>query len=157
MIIRMQFENTNTSEYSSIKDFLRWLCDKIYIYLSREANRKKIELRIKYIENISWIEWTEAKTLTAGEILQAIKSSFKIRRKNLTWEIYFDNKIKIPHTNTPLIKLISFIEFGDENVAGTGMFQYVRRKFTHKQLNAWWVGYYMLKEGKYPKSRIISD
>lgn len=157
MIVRMQFQDLTDDEHKLIRGFLKWLCEKIFIYLNRDANRKRIRMRLEYIKKLGWISWTDTKDITEDEILQAIKQSFRIRKRKLTWYIEFDDRVMIPHTRTPITKLIRFIDHGDGIVAGTGMIQFVKRQFNVIQLNKWWVGYVMLKLNVYTKGKIISD
>ncbi len=157
MIVRMQFQDLTDDEHKLIREFLKWLCEKIFIYLNREANRKRIRMRLEYIKKLGWISWIDTKDITEDEILQAIKQSFRIRKRKLTWYIEFDDRVMIPHTKTPITKLIRFIDHGDGIVAGTGMIQFVKRQFNVIQLNKWWVGYVMLKLNIYTKGKIISD
>ena len=46
---------------------------------------------------------------------------------------------------------------GDNKVKGTGMIQFLKRRFTFRQLNKWWLGYVMLKTNTFSSGRIISD
>lgn len=157
MLVRMQFEGLDSSDYGMIGDFLNWLCDKIKIYINSESNRRKIELRLDYISKQKWIDWIGVSYLTTDEIIATIKQSIKWRRRKLTWEIYFDNRVMIPNTRTPITKLIAFLDHGDNRVKGTGMIQFLKRRFTFRQLNKWWLGYVMLKTNTFSSGRIISD
>lgn len=156
MLVRMQFQNLNDEEYKLIRSFLEWLCEKIYIYLKRNANLERIEMRLDYIKKARWIHWTDD-NITTSEIIEAIKESLKVRKKKETWEIYFDNRVMIPHSSIPITKLLAFIDNGDNVVKGTGMIQFIRRNFNHKQLNKWWMSYIMLKRQEFTDGKIISD
>lgn len=157
MIVRMQFQDLTEEEHSMIRGFLEWLCDKIFIFMNREANRKRIQIRLDYIKKVKWIQWVDSKDITVNEILSAIRKSLKIRKKKLTWYIEIDNRVMIPHTITPISKLIRFIDHGDGIVAGTGMIQFIKRQFNAIQLNKWWIGYIMLKLNVYSRGKVISD
>ncbi|WP_304393361.1 hypothetical protein [uncultured Clostridium sp.] len=157
MIVRMQFQDLTEEEHSMIRGFLEWLCDKIFIFMNREANRKRIQIRLDYIKKVKWIQWVDSKDITVNEILSAIRKSLKIRKKKLTWYIEIDNRVMIPHTITPISKLIRFIDHGDGIVAGTGMIQFIKRQFNAIQLNKWWIGYVMLKSNVYSRGKVISD
>lgn len=157
MIVRMQFQDLTEEEHSMIRGFLEWLCDKIFIFMNREANRKRIQIRLDYIKKVKWIQWVDSKDITVNEILSAIRKSLKIRKKKLTWYIEIDNRVMIPHTITPISKLIRFIDHGDGIVAGTGMVQFIKRQFNAIQLNKWWIGYVMLKSNVYSRGKVISD
>ena len=157
MLVRMQFQDLTDGEHKLIKEFLKWLCDKIFIYISWEANKKRIQIRLEYIKKAKWIQWADTKNITVDEILLAIRKSLIIRRRKLTWYIEFDSRVRIPHSITPITKLIRFIDHGDGIVAGTGMIQFIRRQFNAIQLNKWWIGYIMLKLQRYSKGKIVSD
>lgn len=157
MLVRMQFENLTDDERDRIRDFLNWLCEKISIYMNRDANKRRIDARLNYIKRARWIEWISSKDITTDMIMASIKKCFKIRKRKETWEIYFDNRVLIPNTRTPITKFLKFIDNGDNIVKGTGMIQFIRRKFNHVQLNKWWKAYIMLKTSSITKGKIISD
>ncbi len=157
MLVRMQFENLTDDERDRIRDFLNWLCEKIFIYMNRDANKRRIDARLNYIKRARWIEWISSKDITTDMIMASIKKCFKIRKRKETWEIYFDNRVLIPNTRTPITKFLKFIDNGDNIVKGTGMIQFIRRKFNHVQLNKWWKAYIMLKTSSITKGKIISD
>ena len=157
MLVRMRFENLTETERSYIRDFLKWLCEKIFIYLDRAANRRKIEARLNYIKRVRWIDWVGERDITTDELMQSIQKCFKIRKRKELWEIYFSDSVLIPNTRTPVTKFLRFIDHGDNIVKGTGMIQFIRRKFTHLQLNKWWQTYIMLKTSAYSGGKIISD
>ena len=157
MLVRMQFENLTDVERDRIRDFLNWLCEKIFIYMNRDANKRRIDARLNYIKRARWIEWISSKDITTDMIMASIKKCFKIRKRKETWEIYFDNRVLIPNTRTPITKFLKFIDNGDNIVKGTGMIQFIRRKFNHVQLNKWWKAYIMLKTSSITKGKIISD
>lgn len=157
MLVRMQFENLTDDERDRIRDFLNWLCEKIFIYMNRDANKRRIDTRLNYIKRARWIEWISSKDITTDMIMASIKKCFKIRKRKETWEIYFDNRVLIPNTRTPITKFLKFIDNGDNIVKGTGMIQFIRRKFNHVQLNKWWKAYIMLKTSSITKGKIISD
>ena len=157
MLVRMRFEDLSEEEYGMIRGFLKWLCEKIFIYLDRTANRRRIESRLEYIKRAKWIDWVGPRDITVDMLMQSVQQCFKIRKRKSIWEIYFDDRVMIPNTRTPITKFLRFIDSGDNNVKGTGMIQFIRRKFTHIQLNKWWVTYIMMKTSTYTKGRIISD
>lgn len=157
MLVRMRFENITEAEQNMIRGFLNWLCSKIFIYLNRPANRKRIEARLDYIKKVKWINWVGPKDITIDDLMSSIKKCFKIRKKKELWEIYFDDRVMIPNTRTPVTRFLRFMDSGDNLVKGTGMIQFIKRKFIHIQLNKWWVTYVMLKTSVYTSGRIISD
>lgn len=157
MLVRMRFENLTDDEYKMIRGFLNWLCEKIFIYLNRDANRKRIEVRLEYIKKARWVDWVGSKDITVDDLMVAIRQCFKVRKKRLIWEIIFDNRVMIPNTRTPITKFLRFMDNGDNLVRGTGMIQFIRRKFTHLQLNKWWKAYIMLKTSTTTDGKIISD
>lgn len=157
MLVRMRFENLTDDEHEMIRGFLNWLCEKIFIYLNREANRKRIEARMSYIQRARWIEWTGSKDITVDMLMDAVKKCFKVRKRKMIWEIYFDNRVLIPNTRTPITKFLRFIDNGDNLVKGTGIIQFIRRKFNHIQLNRWWKTYILLKTSTTTDGKIISD
>lgn len=157
MLVRMRFENLTDGEREMIRGFLNWLCEKIFIYLNRDANRKRIEARLGYLKKARWIEWVGSKDITVDMLMINIKKCFKVRKKKSIWEIYFDNRVLIPNTRTPMIKFLKFIDSGDNIIKGTGMIQFVKRKFNHIQLNKWWKAYIMLKTSTTTDGKIISD
>ena len=157
MLVRMRFENLEEAERGMIKDFLKWLCEKIFIYLDRVANKDRIEARLSYIKRVRWVDWTGSKDITVDDLMIAIQKSFKIRKRKEIWEIYFDDRVMIPNTRTPITKFLRFMDNGDNIVKGTGMIQFIRRKFTHLQLNRWWKTYIMMKTSTITNGKIISD
>lgn len=157
MLVRMRFENLTENEYKMIRGFLKWLCEKIFIYLNRAANRRRIEARLEYIKKVKWIVWTGSKDITVDELMNAVHKCFKVRKRKELWEIYFDDRVMIPNTITPITKFLRFLDNGDNIVKGTGMIQLVRRNFTHIQLNKWWKSYILLKTSIVSNGKVISD
>lgn len=157
MLVRMRFENLDEPELKYIKGFLNWLCEKIFIYLNREANRKRIEARLEYMKKVRWINWIGSKDITVDMLMKSVQQCFKIRKRKEIWEIYFDDRIMIPNTNTPITKFLRFIDSGDNKVKGTGMIQFIRRRFNHVQLNKWWQTYIFMKTCTLTHGKIISD
>lgn len=157
MLVRMRFENLTDNERSMIRGFLNWLCDKIFIYLNKDANRKRIEARLEYMKKVRWVEWIGSKDITVDMLMEAVRKCFKIRKRKELWEIYFDNRVMIPNTRTPITKFLRFMDNGDNIVKGTGMIQFIRRRFNYMQLNKWWKAYVMLKTSTMTNGKIISD
>lgn len=157
MLVRMRFENLDEQELQYIKGFLNWICEKIFIYLNRVANRKRIEARLEYIKKVKWISWVGSQDITTDMLMNAIQQCFKIRKRKEIWEIYFDDRVMIPNTRTPITKFLRFIDNGDNKVKGTGMIQFIRRRFNHVQLNKWWQTYIFLKTCTLTNGKIISD
>ena len=63
----------------------------------------------------------------------------------------------IQNKNTPITKFLRFIDNGDNKVRGTGMIQFIRRRFNHVQLNKWWQTYIFMKTCTLTHGKIISD
>lgn len=90
-------------------------------------------MRINYLYQVKWIDWINTKYIDTQSIMEAIYDSFIYKqRKDNTWIIEIDNNIKIPNTYTSIGKLIRFLNSGDINLKGTGMFIAASKHFNHK-------------------------
>lgn len=159
LIIQYQFTNITSQENELIPEFNEWLCNQMFDYINTKINRKKISLRISYLYKVSWVKWlSHRKFIDVQSIMQAIYSSFKATEyKNNLWKIEVDDNILIPNTTTSIARLIRFINFGDINNRGTGIFTNLQAKFNHQFLNGMWRIYITRKLGMVSQVKIISD
>lgn len=160
MLIRQfQFTGIAEEELEIIPDFCEWLCQQMYSYIDNKINRRKIQLRLNYIYQVSWIEWKKNKYIGVSEIMEAINKSFSYEEyRNNTWKIQTNSKVLIPESNTLMDRLIRFIEFGDQHQRGTGMFTGLKKHYDASKLNTLWRMYKSYRLGTYLSDvKIITD
>ena len=160
MILQFQFTNLEENEKEIIPDFCEFLKSLMLAKLNTKINRKKISLRLKYLEEeVSWINWNGSKkydTTTSDLIDTIIKSIRAVPYKNNLWKIEVDGNILIPNSYTSIDRLVRFLNYGDIKCRATGMFTNLEHEYRHQKLSAMW-NYYVMKElGYSPSSRIIT-
>lgn len=160
LIIQFQFsEVDNEDEYNLIPDFCEWICEQMYQKLDTKINRRKIQLRIKYLYNVSWIHWIKKpKFIDTQTIMETIHKSFKYEqyRKGI-WTIRTDINVTIPGTNTSADRLIRFIDYGDNVMHATGMFNKLKGDFGFQNLNNLWRLYCLDNLGYLSETKITSN
>lgn len=67
-----------------------------------------------------------------------------------------DNHIILKNTNTVIDRIIRFLEFGDNNYLGTGMFNNLKNYYNTSNLNSYYKLYCMDKLGYITNTKIIS-
>lgn len=140
MLIRQfQFTNVSDEELDYIEDFCEWLCQQMFGYINTKINRRKIQLRINYLYKVHWIDWKKSSYIDVDSIMKAIDESFSYEEyRNNVWKIQTNSKVLIPGTLTLMDRLIRFLDFGDSNQMGTGMFSSIKKHYDAKQLNNMW-------------------
>lgn len=158
LILQFQFTNVRDDELNIIPEFIEWISDQIFQYINTSINRKKIQLRINYLYQVKWIDWINTRYIDTQSIMEAIYDSFTYKqRKDNTWIIEIDNNIRIPNTYASIGKLIRFLNSGDINLKGTGMFTAASKHFNHKKLNNLWQIFAMRTLGSMTKVKIIAE
>ena len=160
LIKQIRFENLNDDEVNIIPDFLEWLILQIYSNLNNTMNRRKIKTRSQYLLKVSWINWkSKNKEIDLQDLMQAIFDSFSYEKNRInTWSLKTNNHIMIPNTNTSIDRFIRFIEYGDANLKGLGIFSKLINAYKSNKLNTLWnifttdqLGYFNIN------SKLISD
>lgn len=139
MIIKFQIINTTRKEKQIMPQFCRFLIDKIYEELNTPLNRRKIQLRINYMYKTKWITWSSKKYTDVQTIMDNIYKSFKYNKlRNNVWVIDIDNVMVLKGTLTPISRIVRFINSGDININGTGMFSKIENKYRSTELVVLW-------------------
>lgn len=159
LLLQFQFTNITTDELNIIPEFCNWLCDQIYTKINTSINRRKIQLRLKYLYNCSWIHWSDKKFNTGVlDIMEAIYDSLTYTPyKNNLWKIHTDINIRIPNSYTAVDRLIRFLNYGDTYYKATGIFTKLQKEFNHQKLNSLWKIYVMNRLGIMSSVKIISE
>lgn len=157
MILQFQITNQTEEEQELIPEFCKWLIDKIFTEINTKLNRRKIQLRIKYLYEVPWIKWTSRKYVDTETIMNTIYKSFTFKqyRYNI-WKIDTNIDIRIPGTTTSITRLIRFINSGDTNIAGTGMFSTIENKYRASELMSLWRIFILDNLSELTNSKIIT-
>jgi len=160
MILQFQFTNLEDNEKEIIPDFCEFLKDLMLAKLNTKINRKKISLRLKYIEEeAKWINWDNNKKYNTSvtDIIESISQSIiAVPYKNNLWKIEIDGNVLIPNSFTSIDRLARFLNYGDIKCRATGIFTNLEHEYRHQKLNAIW-NYFIVKElGYNPTSNIIT-
>lgn len=147
VILQFQFTNITDEEAKLIPEFCNFLKIKIISELNTKVNRKKVQLRLKYIqEKATWISWQKGKKyeLSIKDIFDTISQSMIYKAyKNNIYKIEIDSNMLIPYTYTSIDRLVRFLNFGDNECYATGIFTNIEHKYNHNQLYVLWA-YYVL-------------
>lgn len=141
LLLQFQITNLTEDERQLIPDFCEWLCTQLYSTIDTKINRRKIQLRMKYLMSVSWIQWNKSKKYetTVLNIMQAIYESFTyVPKKDNIYEIKIDDNILIPNSYTSISRLIRFLNYGDINNKATGIFTKLEQNFDFNKLNSMW-------------------
>lgn len=157
-ILQFQVTNTTEKELDIVDDFCYWLCDQIFEYINTKINRKKIQLRLNYLYQVPWIEWSNKKYIDTQSIMSAIYNSLMCEEhKNNTFVIKIDMNVTIPNTYTSIDRLIRFINYGDNKCKPTGIFTNLQHDFKHNRLNTLWKIYTTNRLGYISEAKIIAE
>lgn len=159
LIKQIQFTEITEEENEIIPDFLNWVCKQMYSTINTKINRKKIQLRIKHLYEVEWINWTNSEYTDVQTLMETIYKSFCFEEyKNNIWKITIDNNIIIPNTTTSISRFIRFLDYGDMEYSATGIFNNLRMEYTWAKLNNLW-RIYLLSENNIgiTNSKLIVD
>lgn len=160
MILQFQFTNLQEDEKEIIPDFCEFLKSLMLAKLNTKINRKKISLRLKYIEEeAKWINWDNNRKYNTSvqDIIETImKAIIAVPYKNNLWKIEVDANVLIPDSYTSIDRLIRFLNYGDIKCKATGMFTNLEHEYKHQKLNAMWNYYIMRELGHNAVSNIIT-
>jgi len=157
VILQFQFTNLIEEEREIIPDFCEFLKSLMLAKLNTKINRKKISLRLKYMEDEArWINWNNKKYSTSVQdiIDSIILSLVAVPYKNNLWKIEVNTNVLIPNSYTSIDRLIRFLNYGDIKCKATGMFTKLEHEYRHQKLNGIW-NYFILKELGYNTTSTI--
>ena len=76
--------------------------------------------------------------------------------KDNIWKIGIDDSILIPGTVTSISRLVRFINSGDSNMLGTGMFSTIENRYKGPELMSLWKVFILDNLGELSNSKIIT-
>lgn len=159
MITQFQFTNIVDEDESVeiIPDFCNWLCDILYSYIDTKLNRRKIQLRIKYLYEVPWLKWVKTKYTDTQTILETFGKSLIVEqyRKGI-WRIRTNTVTELPGTLSSVDRIIRFIEYGDSTIPGTGIITKASYKITGINLQTLWKTYCLKELGYMTDIQIIT-
>lgn len=160
VILQFQFSGLSDDEREIIPEYCDYLKEVVLAKLNTKINRKKISLRLKYIEEeATWIDWVKNKkyNITVQDIIDSIyEAIIVVPYKNNLWKLEVNSNVCIPNSYTSIDRLIRFLNYGDLKCRATGIFTNIENEYNHKQLNAIW-NYQTLKLLGHPsESKIIA-
>lgn len=139
LIKQIQFTNCTEEELELIPDFMEWLIDSIYSYMNNKINRRKIQLRLKYLSTVPWIHWTGENYTDVQTIMENIYESFTYEEQQYgKWVLTTNSNIVLPHTSTSIDRIIRFLEYGDMKFNATGMFNKIKNEYKFHKVNNLW-------------------
>ena len=139
LIKQIQFTNCTEEELELIPDFMEWLIDSIYSYMNNKINRRKIQLRLKYLSTVPWIHWTGENYTDVQTIMENIYESFTYEEQQYgKWLLTTNSNIVLPHTSTSIDRIIRFLEYGDIKFNATGMFNKIKNEYKFHKVNNLW-------------------
>lgn len=139
LIKQIQFTNCTEEELELIPDFMEWLIDNIYSYMNNKINRRKIQLRLKYLSTVPWIHWTSENYTDVQTIMENIYESFTYEEQQYgKWVLTTNSNIVLPHTSTSIDRIIRFLEYGDIKFNATGMFNKIKNEYKFHKVNNLW-------------------
>lgn len=139
LIKQIQFTNCTEEELELIPDFMEWLIDSIYSYMNNKINRRKIQLRLKYLSTVPWIHWTSENYTDVQTIMENIYESFTYEEQQYgKWVLTTNSNIVLPHTSTSIDRIIRFLEYGDMKFNATGMFNKIKNEYKFHKVNNLW-------------------
>lgn len=160
LILQFQCTEFCEKELQLVPEFCEFLIQNISSKLGNKIIRKKIDLRLKYIqEKVDWIQWDKSKKYetTASDLIRAVVDSLvAVPYKDNVWKIETDLNTLIPNSYTPVERFIRFLNYGDNTVKATGIFTKLENEFDHNRIMKLWRFYYFSKYGEMPQMTIIA-
>ena len=160
MLVQFQFKNLEEEEQELIPDFCDTLIELISSKLNNKSLKRKINVRLEYLINEAhWIDWDNGKkrNTTVEDLINAIKSSIIANiYKDGIWKIEIDTNVLIPNSYTSIDRFIRFLNYGDLNYKGTGIFTNLEHAYRYHKLNSLWSYFVLQKFGRFANSEIIT-
>lgn len=159
LIKQIQFTNCTEEELELIPDFMEWLIDNIYSYMNNKINRRKIQLRLKYLSTVPWIHWTSENYTDVQTIMENIYESFTYEEQQYgKWVLTTNSNIVLPHTSTSIDRIIRFLEYGDIKFNATGMFNKIKNEYKFHKVNNLWKMFLLSKyQIGITESKLLTD
>lgn len=159
LIKQIQFTNCTEEELELIPDFMEWLIDNIYSYMNNKINRRKIQLRLKYLSTVPWIHWTSENYTDVQTIMENIYESFTYEEQQYgKWVLTTNSNVILPHTSTSIDRIIRFLEYGDIKFNATGMFNKIKNEYKFHKVNNLWKMFLLSKyQIGITESKLLTD
>lgn len=159
LIKQIQFTNCTEEELELIPDFMEWLIDNIYSYMNNKINRRKIQLRLKYLSTVPWIHWISENYTDVQTIMENIYESFTYEEQQYgKWVLTTNSNIVLPHTSTSIDRIIRFLEYGDIKFNATGMFNKIKNEYKFHKVNNLWKMFLLSKyQIGITESKLLTD
>lgn len=138
-IKQIQFLNCTDEEYDKIPSFLEFLINQIIVKLDSVNNRKKIDIRLKYIESQSWFKWIKREKLNTHDLMNNLEKvlDYEHLDRNI-WIVKTNVNIYYPGTLTLIDTILRFLEFGDRKYPGIGIINKINKEYNYEKINNIW-------------------
>ena len=154
LLTQFRFENLANEEKELLPEFFKQL-KKILMNEITPTVKLKIAIRVPYLYKVNWILW-KTKKIEVDDIINAIYKAIKIySTQDNIYKVVIDENATIPNTYSPLNRLVRFLEYGDINYKGLGLFTRIEHLYNYKKLNGIWRAVVMQEYGDIFSSRII--
>ena len=157
LIIQFQINNITEQEQEIIPDFCNLLCDLIYKDIDTNIHRKKIQKRLKYLSTVPWIKWKTKNKINLEEIMYLIRESLIYRRKKNIHCVEISDSIFIPNSYTPFVRLLRFLNSGDNYYPAISLITKLIRKYNFQYLNSMWKTFILEELGEISYAEIVTD
>ena len=154
LITQFMLEGLDDKEAEQVISFIGTLRDIYCAEFCGNIMKLKISMRIKYLYEVPWIKW-KTKNITPNMIVDTIYRAIRIRKQDLVYMVYIDKNVLIPNTYTSIDRLMRFLDYGDLNYKGLGIFTKLEHKYNYSKLNALWVHHIYKHLGYLTTSKII--
>lgn len=159
VILQMQFKDVRDDEQMCIVDFLQWLISIISGNLTTKVMRKKIRLRLTYVQdNVNWITWLPNKryNTSVDDMIDAMVKSFTVKQyKDNVWKIETSDMVQIPNSITPISKFIRFLNYGDSKFPATGVFTNLCSELHGSKIKGYWDLFIYKEFGRISQANVI--
>lgn len=136
--MRIEFE---LPKYNII---VRGFCNYILRWLRHEIRQKTrisaLQLRVDTLLEIELVDWiNKPRELNAKQILEDILRSLRWRRFRNRYIIDFNPKVKLRNSNTPLVLVAKYLNYGCVNIRGCYFISRIFHKYQQNIFKYWTV------------------
>lgn len=95
-----------------IRDLQRRICT--------EYNYYKMKIRVDSLVDAEWMRWkTKPRSLSVRNVMKIISNNFIYNNYGTSYIIYQNPRKLFPNSETPIYRVLRFLDYGNESIRGT--------------------------------------
>lgn len=144
MIIEFKVNKVTQTSNRFCRYILKWIKHDILT----KRGKKAIQMRLDLLPYMHWMSWVgKPHNISADMFIRQVANSISYTIRNNTFIIFIDEYRVLPGTYTPILKIVKYIDYGNELVAGTMFFSSVMLIY-RKRIYDYWFAYKLRAQQK---------